>query len=358
MITGKTNVSGLLFELRGSKNILRMGSYIILNETTCNPLVSIAMLAYNHENYIREAIESVLQQKTFFNYKIIIAEDFSNDETRKIVLEYQQKHPDIIKLILQNKNVGASQNNIDLLSNLEGEFIAALEADDYWTDPLKLQKQVDFLEANPDYGLVHTNYNLIISGIVQPNQNRHKVVSGHVFNELINHDFFIATLTVLARRSLINDGLAILKNESIKRNWKMGDYPMWIEGSLKTKFGYLPDTTACYRIHDGSASNKKDSESKLAFLRSVWDIKNYFIIREKVSEKIKNKAEADHLRKLLALGFETKNVRVSEDAYSKLKTISDNKLYNRMMLFGSKNNFNRIITKIYRKLFSNVVDRK
>nr|WP_315149674.1 glycosyltransferase [uncultured Flavobacterium sp.] len=137
-----------------------MSSYKIVDTGINSPDISIAMLAYNHEKFIGEAIESVLIQKTNYTYKIIIAEDFSTDSTREIVLEYQKKYPDKIKLILQDKNVGASQNNVDLLTNLEGKYIAALEGDDYWTDPLKLQKQVDFLEANKGYSICWTKYHI------------------------------------------------------------------------------------------------------------------------------------------------------------------------------------------------------
>ena len=130
-----------------------MSDFEILNLDKKEPLVSIAMLAYNHEKYISQAIDSILMQETNFDYKIIIAEDYSTDRTRQIIRKYQEKYPNKFKLILQNSNAGVNQNNLDLLSNLEGKYIAALEGDDYWTGPLKLQKQVDFLEANPEYGL-------------------------------------------------------------------------------------------------------------------------------------------------------------------------------------------------------------
>jgi len=113
------------------------------------PLLSVCLITYNHKEYIRQAIDSVLMQKTNFSWELIIADDFSTDGTREIVLEYKEKYPDFIKLILQENNVGAAQNWIDLLMAPKSKYIAYFEGDDYWTDPLKLQKQVDVLERHP-----------------------------------------------------------------------------------------------------------------------------------------------------------------------------------------------------------------
>ena len=97
-----------------------MNSYRVIDTGIKNPDVTIAMLAYNHEKYIAEAIESVLCQQTEYSYKIVIAEDCSTDSTREIILSYQKRFPDRIGIILQNSNVGAKQNNYDLLSYIDG----------------------------------------------------------------------------------------------------------------------------------------------------------------------------------------------------------------------------------------------
>jgi len=121
------------------------------------PLLSVCIITYNHEEYIRDAIEGVLMQKVNFNYEIIIADDYSTDNTRKIILGYSEIYPNIFKLIFQEKNVGAAQNWLDLISFPKSKYIAYFEGDDYWTDPNKLQKQVDFLETSPEYSLCFHN---------------------------------------------------------------------------------------------------------------------------------------------------------------------------------------------------------
>lgn len=112
------------------------------------------MVTYNQEKYIAQALESALMQRTNFNFEIIIGEDCSTDSTGTIVREYESKYPNIICAIYQEKNVGRERNIYELtLPTCKSKYIAYLEGDDYWTDSFKLQKQVDFLEANPEYSV-------------------------------------------------------------------------------------------------------------------------------------------------------------------------------------------------------------
>ena len=123
------------------------------------PLVSVCVQTYQHVNYIKECLNGLLMQQTTFPFEIILGEDESSDGTRNICLEYANKYPEIIKLFLRsrkdviyiNSNATGRYNVIENLKAAQGRYIALCEGDDYWTDPLKLQKQVDFLEANEDF---------------------------------------------------------------------------------------------------------------------------------------------------------------------------------------------------------------
>lgn len=117
-------------------------------------LVSVVCLTYNHGKYISDAIESFLMQKTNFDFEILIGEDCSTDNTRQIVEEYVKKHPNKIKMITSHTNVGPDENEHRLLEKAQGKYLALCEGDDYWTNPYKLQKQVDYLEKNPECSLV------------------------------------------------------------------------------------------------------------------------------------------------------------------------------------------------------------
>ena len=115
------------------------------------PLVTVVITTYNQEHYIRKAIDSVLAQKTDFDFEIYITEDCGTDGTRAILEEYAAQYPQRIRLNLREKNVGISRNWYEGLCAAKGEFVCTLEGDDWWRDESKLQKQADFLRAHPDY---------------------------------------------------------------------------------------------------------------------------------------------------------------------------------------------------------------
>lgn len=119
-------------------------------------LVSICCITYNHAPYIRQCLDGFIMQKTNFKYEILIHDDASTDGTADIIREYEAKYPDIFKPIYQTENQYSKGKNISATYNWPraiGKYIAQCEGDDYWTDPLKLQKQVDYMEANPEFSM-------------------------------------------------------------------------------------------------------------------------------------------------------------------------------------------------------------
>ena len=115
------------------------------------PLVSVAVITYNMERYLRPLLDSILKQKVNFPYEIVIDDDHSPDGSREIILEYAKNYPDVIRPRLREQNVGGSRNMYGVMQQCEGKYIAILEGDDFWEDENKLQYQVDFLEAHPEY---------------------------------------------------------------------------------------------------------------------------------------------------------------------------------------------------------------
>jgi glycosyltransferase involved in cell wall biosynthesis len=119
------------------------------------PLASVCMRTYNLEKYISQALESVLNQVTTFPYEIVMDDDHSTDGTQNIVSQYMQKYPHIIKANFHQKNMGTRKSLVRNFQNAKGKYIAPCDGDDYWTDNLKLQRQVDFLEQNKEYAITY-----------------------------------------------------------------------------------------------------------------------------------------------------------------------------------------------------------
>lgn len=117
------------------------------------PLVSICCITYNHEHYIRDALDGFIMQKTNFPIEIVISDDCSKDNTREIIAEYKDKYSNLIRDVSPTENIGAIPNFNHVIAEANSKYVAICEGDDYWTDPYKLQKQVDFLEAHPDYSM-------------------------------------------------------------------------------------------------------------------------------------------------------------------------------------------------------------
>ena len=240
-------------------------------------LVSVCMITYNHENYIKETIEGVLMQKTNFPIELIIGEDCSTDNTRKIVLEYADKYPNIIRPLLPEKNLGMMNNFIETMQTATGKYIALCEGDDYWTDPYKLQKQVDFLEANEKVMAVSTNSSVCdLNGntiqsekVVIPPDNKEGIYNLHDF---FDKNFQYSTNTVVFR----NLNMDFLTKE-IQRmsNPFLGDWILWVLLHMQGDFYFLNDVTAAYRINPNSITHTVN-----AVKRWEWD----FIIRRQLME--------------------------------------------------------------------------
>lgn len=248
-----------------------------MNEDTRPLMVTIQCFTYNHEPYIRQCLEGFVMQKTNFRFEAIVHDDASTDGTAAIIKEYAEKYPDIIKPIFETENQyskhdGSLSRIMD--EHTHGKYIAICEGDDYWIDSLKLQKQVDFLEHNPDYGLCFTNficYNTTTSQYIKRKQNH--LEDDKYEQGLIERGNIIGTLTVCYRNELYK---RLPKNWSDKK-WFMGDLPLWIEMAHEMKVKYIKDITAVYRVLANSASHSSNDIKKISsFYDSAYDIKSFY----------------------------------------------------------------------------------
>ena len=229
------------------------------------PIVSVHMMAYRHEKYIAQAIESVMMQKTDFEFELVIGEDASPDRTREICFEYQRKYPDKIRVLWSDENVfSIGGNEIRITAACRGEYIAFCEGDDYWTDSCKLQKQVDVMRKHPNVGLCFCDADVkdensgnIVPwncGTILP----HGEIKGlkfalmHIFgsNPLTaeNDCNTLMTASVLLRHDLLNE--AKKRFEVFSWNLLLSDTTMWLGLSFFSDVYYLPDKVSVYRRNE------------------------------------------------------------------------------------------------------------
>ncbi len=245
------------------------------------------MITFNQEKYIAQAIESVLVQITKFDYELVIGEDCSTDKTRKIVIDYQKKYPNKIRLILNRHNIGANLNFDNAFMACKGKYIAILEGDDYWTLPSKLQKQVDFLENNPEYAISAHAVDIISQSNKEsfvPDTIKKNPKKEYTMRDLI-HENFIPTCSVVYRK--IN-GLIL---PSWMKHVSYQDLPLHILHAQYGKISYFPEVMACYRVHSGGMWANRDKLFKIKRTITIYKhLNRYFKYQSKdVKRELFNK---------------------------------------------------------------------
>lgn len=226
-------------------------------------LVSILCITYNHEKYIVDALEGFLKQKANFKYEILIHDDASTDKTADIIRQYEMKYPDIIKPIYQTENQFSKGGKIGPINRERaiGKYYALCEGDDYWNDPYKLQKQVDFLEKNPDYSAcVHAA--LVIDADskktirkVRPSL-RNKELS--IEKVIEGGGGLVSTNSIIYRR----DMGSIRPDFYYKNKYSFGDYQLMILLAIIGKIYYLDEVMSVYRTNVPGSWTSRNKENK------------------------------------------------------------------------------------------------
>lgn len=244
--------------------------------------VSVSMVTYDHEKFIATAIDSVLMQEVDFDYEIVIGEDCSSDKTRDILNDFQKSYPDKIRLLLHKSNIGSYQNFTQTLRASQGEYIALLDGDDYWTSPNKLQKQADFLDSHPEFSMCFHNAKVIFEDENDKPRNYCPTnLKQTLYLEDILSGSIILPLTVIFRSSLV-DVIAELPEEL--RTLQMKDWVRFVLLAQYGKLGYINEIMGVYRIHKGGIWNKGEAwsnndkriRSRTAFIEFYEAMNKYF----------------------------------------------------------------------------------
>jgi len=251
------------------------------------PKISVSIITYNHQEYIREALESVLIQEGDFDLEIVVGEDYSTDKTREIVEEFALKYPDIIKPIYQEINVGHYQNFVDVINLCSGDYIAQLDGDDYML-PNKLQKQIEFMQKHKECALVFHNLKLIGEWI-----------KDNTFNNPLSEKETIVDIDKFVEIGLAHWGnssklyrRSCFPPEGILNELRcIGDQHLHLQNARFGKIGYIPEVLGVYRKHSNGLSqrNKNIDQIDCALRDLVLTYKNayrYGVARDIVDRRL------------------------------------------------------------------------
>lgn len=222
------------------------------------PIVSVMMTTYNHAATIAQAVASVAAQVVDFSLELVVGEDCSTDETRPILLDLAARYPDLLRLRLRPTNWGRRRNWVDVLQACQGEFVAVLEGDDYWTAPHKLQRQVDFMRANPRCALCfHPVWKLDETQGGKRREFRPNLPQPFYTLADLCRGNFIATCSVMFRNHLyapLPEWYATIP---------AGDWPLHILNAYHGDIGYVDELMGVHRIHPGGVWSARQAAHRL-----------------------------------------------------------------------------------------------
>lgn len=228
--------------------------------TTHTPLVDVTIATYNHAKFIAQTIESVLSQKTNFEYRLIIGDDCSTDGTQEIIKSYAQQYPDRITTLLYSQHRGFKTEErvgIQILKLATSRYVALLDGDDYWSNPLKLQRQVDFLESHPECAICFHNVKVIDESKDREAWNFNPPDQKEISSiEDLLCENFLQTCSVMYRNGLIGTLPPWF------HSCEMGDWLLHVMNAQHGSIGYLPEVMAVYRMHAGGTWTSADPARK------------------------------------------------------------------------------------------------
>lgn len=223
-------------------------------ETT--PFVSIICTVFNKEPWLKKTIDSFLAQKTEFLFEIILVDDASTDGSRKIIADYQASHPDLIRAFYQDENLGIAKTWVTICKEARGQYIARCDGDDFWIDPLKLQKQVDLLDSKPDCKWSNTDFDIY-------DEHGNFVSKAGFANQTIpladTYEKMLATRGfTMASTWLVDRDLMIEVNQELDLTTSDDTFNLQLELFQRTSLAYLNEATVAYTINQGSDSRPCD----------------------------------------------------------------------------------------------------
>lgn len=289
------------------------------------PLVSVVCTVYNQEAVIEDAIRGILLQKTTIPFEVILHDDASTDGTAGIVMFYAKKYPKIIKPFIQVENQYSKGYSILEIASkrASGKYLAICEGDDFWIDSLKLESQIKVMEGDGGYGLVYSP-----AYVLRGNSLCGDIVGEEFSGKEIFYKNPIPTLTTMFDRELYSS--YILDVKSMRKGWKMADYPIWIWIFIHSKIFFLPKPSAVYRVSSGTASRPEKPAERFDFNFNSFEIADFFAKKVFIGRDYYTFLEKRYMYLYL---YCIKNGLAQQELFVELLSKVDVSLKNRILMF-------------------------
>ena len=245
---------------------------IVSDNIVQNPLVSIVIPSYNRAGTVSQTIDSIINQQCNFDFEIIIGDDCSTDNAREILLAYQIKYPEKLKLLFYDENIGLGANWATCIKQCRGQYIANCDNDDYWHNPHKMQLQIDFLEKNLQYGICHTDFRKHNRTTGKITEHKCRIISNKrkkdeietLQQSMLRHKHIWCNATMMYRKNVLLQ--CVNMDDFIKYRFNMQDWNVWLLLAPFTEFGSLSVSTATFGIETDSITRPKSIEE----LKERW----------------------------------------------------------------------------------------
>jgi glycosyltransferase involved in cell wall biosynthesis len=228
--------------------------------------LSVMLITYNHEPFIAQVLQSILDQRVNFDYEIVVGEDCSTDRTREILMNFHYRYPGRIVPLIRDRNLGMMLNLKQTLSACQGKYVALIEGDDYWTCEDKLQKQVDFLDSHPEYAIcchrarilneMGGEHILEKSGAAKAGIFPSREAGTYAIEDLLAENFIMTCTTVYRK-----DAVGTLPSWFVDLG--LGDWPLCALAARSGPIYLMNEVMAAYRVHSGGVWSSRTSTGRL-----------------------------------------------------------------------------------------------
>ncbi|TRX72631.1 glycosyltransferase family 2 protein [Carboxylicivirga sp. M1479] len=284
-------------------------------------ILSVLIICYNQKDFIASAINSVLEQKTSFDFEIIVGDDSSTDGTSEIIKSFVKSNANI-KHFRHDSNLGLMKNYSYCHSIANGKYIASLDGDDYWIDSYKLEKQVNILESDENIGLVHTQYDInymypkfLGKRYVTKVLSKTSLVENSTFNGIYSNSS-ICSSTVCYRKSIIDKSQLMDKFDNAF--FKMEDGPIHLQCALNHSVKHINHSTTVYRVHKQSVSHFTNGSKRLQFIQETRQIRDYFSTIKKIDDKTQYALDHNNNLSLAHHYYKSNNLPEFKRTYKKI----------------------------------------